>query len=566
MMNRFVSIFATLLLVCLSFVPSGAQQRLGMTHMTYNDSSAICLKNNYMVNKDVNYQPYDIRLPFRDQHYVVYGRQLDILAFRMEELLSNGGWSVSGSFRDTLPEDAHIFKLETMEFCFRRNGVLEMDWSKVKAAPPYIDTYQVRVMGQPASTFHRQSLLLYRTFLQNGDSAILSFRHNGAAPFLTAHFKKEDPQETPPRLMFRRDVDNGTLTIEDFVKDMFSGGALTKRAMGDGDDFYAEWPGAAEYGRVTRLLPGTRAAFVFSGRKDIPNDSAFEYRLLAGSHREGSWRKSNNVIFVSGFEAGNEYRLEVRYADKPHLVCAQRFYVPGYWYQQWWFRIAAAVCLLLPAGLLFLFFRNRRQRALQAAHLSRVRALYTQLNPHFIFNALGSIQGLLNEGEQKKANMYLSGFGSLLRHTLHSSEKSMTDLGEELEHLQRYINLEQLRRPFTYALSVEPGLHPVNIEMLPLFFQPVVENAIKHGWRGKDNVLTLTITVGARGNDLLVHIRDDGKGFDTTQRHRGKGLQLTYERIALFNQMHHGKKIEADLQSDGTGTSFHCKFINWLDD
>ncbi|NLR77244.1 sensor histidine kinase [Chitinophaga eiseniae] len=542
-----------------------AQQGLQTNNIIYNDSTVIYIANNFVFNTEVNYQPFDIHLPFRDLHYVVYGKQLEVAIFRMKELLDNGGYITGGSLRDTCSSDTFVFNTANMYFQVTKNGKLITDWTPVTHTGVYTDTFRA-TLEKPTKIFVRKGLFLVADSLSEGDSIQIRFRQHQEAPFLAIYFLKKDPLSTPPCLMVSTDNHDPDLTLENFIRDFYTRGYPDKWLTADFENFYADMPGRSDRKNTkgSQLTRYTKTAYVFRSRKDIPNDSAFEYRLVVNGSTNEKWHKSGPVIFVAGLASGKRYQLEVRYADKPTQVFVKRFYVPPTWYQQPWVIILAAVIILALITLLWLFFRQRWKKRQLEAQRARVTALYTQLNPHFLFNALGSIQGLLNEGHVEKANQYLSGFGSLLRNTLNNGERDFVTLEQDLQHMQRYVSLEQLRRPFLYLVEVGPGITLSDIDILPMLFQPVIENALKHGYKGRP--LTLGIHLQKLGNDLLIKIQDDGKGFDVKQQPPGKGLQLIAERVAIFNRFEKAKRIYWRVESSHTGTLVYFTFKNWLDD
>ncbi|WP_423735818.1 sensor histidine kinase [Chitinophaga caseinilytica] len=566
-MQLFRRLYIAVLLVSVTVVAAFGQKTPRAHNFVYNDSTVIQIANNYTLNLDVNYQPYDIRLPFNDQHYRVYGKRLAISVFRMKELLDNGGYSIGGSFRDTLPEDAHVFETATMYYQASRNGKDETGWMPVANAGWYTDTF-ISNLNRNIEFWPQRGRKLFDSELENGDSISVRFRQREDAPFLTLHFRKEDALETPPFLMLVIDNQRSNATLTEFIHEVYQKQLALGGKLSEFSRFYEDWPGGRD-----KLMTGQKKipsdakfALVFRPRNDIPHDSAFEYRLMESGDNNTAWRKTGNVVIVAGLKPGTNYQLEVRYADRRQHVFRKQFAVARNWYQAPWFIISMAVVLTLLAVMTFLWTRNRRRKRLQEAQRVKVKALYTQLNPHFLFNALGSIQGLLNEGEVEKANHYLSGFGGLLRNTLQNGERDSISLDQELKHLQSYIRLEQLRQPFDFTLEVAPGVNLAAIDMLPLLFQPIVENAVKHGFRGKGEPLALRISVRAEGADLLVEIADNGKGFDASRPAEGKGLRLTADRIALFNQAERRKKVRLQLESGQSGTTAYFTFKNWLDD
>src|SRR4030095_7006393 len=152
--------------------------------------------------------------------------------------------------------------------------------------------------------------------------------------------------------------------------------------------------------------------------------------------------------------------------------------------------------LLIGAVFLFLKLREKRIRREQVRQIAinkqiaeiRMTALQAQMNPHFIFNSLNSIQHLISIREKEEAISYLSKFSKLIRKTLESSRENAVPISNELESLVLYIQLEQLRfnHKFDYHISVDERIDKENTEIPPLLIQPYVENAILHGLVNKN--------------------------------------------------------------------------------
>jgi two-component sensor histidine kinase len=165
-----------------------------------------------------------------------------------------------------------------------------------------------------------------------------------------------------------------------------------------------------------------------------------------------------------------------------------------------------------------------------------LKAIRSQMNPHFIFNALSSIQHFMNQGKNSEANQYLLNFAKLLRMVLATSEKKLTPLSDEIEQLELYLQLEQLRVPFDYRIEIDSTIQP-NYEEIPgMLIQPIVENAVKHGI-GANQGGTITIRFSKVDQVLLAEITDDGAGFvSSSQPMNGFGLKATEERLRLINE------------------------------
>lgn len=141
---------------------------------------------------------------------------------------------------------------------------------------------------------------------------------------------------------------------------------------------------------------------------------------------------------------------------------------------------------LLAIGVFYLYRRQIKAKQKQEQTRRQIRelelrAIRSQMNPHFIFNALSSIQNLINRSANKEAGEYLVNFSRLLRKVLSTSEKKLVPLSDEIEQIQLYLKLEQLRFPFSYSVSVGENIDPELIEIPGMLIQPFVENAVKHG-------------------------------------------------------------------------------------
>lgn len=208
------------------------------------------------------------------------------------------------------------------------------------------------------------------------------------------------------------------------------------------------------------------------------------------------------------------------------------------------------VFLLIPGSIIFLIFRRRLKRAnqLAARNTLELQAIQAQLNPHFMFNSLGSIQGLIHKNEIEKASTYLTDFSKLLRNSLITNGKEVVPLSVELHTLDSYIKLEKLRFNFQYDLHVDESIETTNVEIPSLLIQPLIENAIKHGIASSGDHGLLSVSFLKNDRDLVIEIKDNGKGFDASRPVDGQGIQLTRKRITYLNKQ--GNKIKLDIVSE----------------
>jgi ligand-binding sensor domain-containing protein/putative methionine-R-sulfoxide reductase with GAF domain len=196
---------------------------------------------------------------------------------------------------------------------------------------------------------------------------------------------------------------------------------------------------------------------------------------------------------------------------------------------------------------------------------SQLTALRMQMNPHFIFNALNSIQHYILQGNVVEANKYLSKFSKLQRDILHCSSQQFISLEKELEILAAYLELEQYRfgKSFTYKINVHDEIEPVEINIPPMILQPFVENAIWHGLMPLQSERRLSLYFDLETDDiLLATLRDNGIGRNASAKlkessgenktgHQSKGMSMVQQRLQLLQQQY-DKPFEVSI-ADITG-------------
>lgn len=173
----------------------------------------------------------------------------------------------------------------------------------------------------------------------------------------------------------------------------------------------------------------------------------------------------------------------------------------------------------------------------------QLKSIRSQMNPHFLFNALSAIQNLVNKGDNERANHYLTEFSQLMRLTLDKSEKGLVSLFDEIESVKKYLELEKLRFHFDYDLKIDSIINAQNIEIPAMLIQPFVENAIVHGLVEKKGNKNLSIEFQIKDDKLLCVITDNGIGIEKSEAKKESefsrdsyGLKLAKDRIALINE------------------------------
>lgn len=199
------------------------------------------------------------------------------------------------------------------------------------------------------------------------------------------------------------------------------------------------------------------------------------------------------------------------------------------------------ISLVFIAKALYSIKKKNKRIALQS--------LRREMNPHFIFNSLNSVNQFIAQNNELEANKYLSSYSKLMRNIMETSNKDFIPLATEMEQMKEYLDLEYMRfhDKFTYKMEIDNSLDADSLFIPNMLIQPQLENAIWHGLRYKDGMGLLTLTVKPDGNHLKVVIEDNGIGLTKSKElktkhqkeHRSRGLNNTQERINLLNSLYH---------------------------
>ncbi len=311
-------------------------------------------------------------------------------------------------------------------------------------------------------------------------------------------------------------------------------------------------------------------SFEFEGIQiNKANEIRYQWRLKGYNE---SWTPPSNTQYVNypNLPPGN-YGFEVKaclYANNCSDPINYRFTILAPFWTRWWFFTGLGV---FGAFLVFLLYRTRLKRLIikekqveMEKKLIKLeqKALRLQMNPHFLFNALNSIQGLISSGESSEARKQISHFAKLMRSILTNSKVDHVSLHQELETLERYIKMEQFCRgqSFTYTFNIDPEIDTEEILIPSMVLQPFVENAIIHGLGNINYLGQLKIDIGIKGNVLECIIEDNGVGIEKSKsnkidrgnNHISMGMNVTSERLKLMSK---NKKLERvhihDLSNQG---------------
>lgn len=244
-------------------------------------------------------------------------------------------------------------------------------------------------------------------------------------------------------------------------------------------------------------------------------DISYEFML---SGIDQTWQENtftDNIVEYKSVPPGDytfKYRIKVMNESGPENVF--QFSIAHPFWMKWWFIILCAVVLALIAYLIYkkqLHIQRKKADFQKELIASKLTAVQSQMNPHFIFNSLNSIQDLVLKQEGNKAYDYISKFAFLVRQVLHYSDADWIDLASEIKVLNVYLELEKLRfnEDFSFSLSCDADY---NIEIPPMIVQPFVENALKHGLLHKKGEKELEINFAYSNGALICEIVDNGVG------------------------------------------------------
>lgn len=277
--------------------------------------------------------------------------------------------------------------------------------------------------------------------------------------------------------------------------------------------------------------------------------------LLKGGTKDTLFTEAKTINFSALSPGSYELLLWVRsprslWTTEPAIVA---FHIlPPFWLHP----VFLTVVILFLVAIILLLYRARirivQQRAGKAAQNKQqlaeleMKALRAQINPHFIFNALNSIQSYYSQNDELKANYYMTSFARFIRLTLMHSQSHWLPLSEEIAMLRTYVELEQMRfkQLFTFTLEIDSGINPERLMVPAMLIQPYIENAINHGLRyleGRKGVLALRVTL--ESDHLRCIIEDNGVGREQAAsnkplEHVSFGMNINRQRIDAINRMY----------------------------
>lgn len=301
----------------------------------------------------------------------------------------------------------------------------------------------------------------------------------------------------------------------------------------------------------------------------------YRYRL---SNVDTHWIVSqSDVIPFSALNPG-EYQLEIEAGDGlgnwSQNTQVLKLSITPFFYKTFWF-YALLVILLSSLGILFYNWRLKQVKRRNSLEIqvstARNEALSSQLNPHFIFNSLNSINSYLAQNDNRSAMRYLGKFAKMMRNTFENSQHSYISLQEELEAVQRYAEVESLRlvNEFELKINIDPEIDTRNVLVPSLILQPIVENCIWHGiapLKGQKGEILISVQK-PEGDQMNVSISDNGVGIKTSNskdrldNKRKSSSAILNERFHILSRLNKVEHyIEMKANEEGQGTTVTMAF------
>lgn len=327
-----------------------------------------------------------------------------------------------------------------------------------------------------------------------------------------------------------------------------------------------------------RVLPlGKREVFLNVHENSLRYNSGFHFQVL---YKSDTLRAPNGNIALAGLEPGT-HELSVLVGLKGHFPAKEAVFtlvVPSYYYEENWFK---ALVVLLGLGLIvyaIVFLQKQaefKRITKMKTSMAQYEALNLQINPHFLFNSLNNIKVLSSNDPNSRIHQLVGKLSKLTRNVLENSKLTTVSLREELDNIQRFVDIENIRfqeRPINFEMIIDPKLNLEQHTVPPMILQPTVENAIWHGLlpkaRGERN---LQMVVKEITSGFMVQIGDNGIGWQNKQpsedlevNKTSIGLKNTIERLKMYEDMNLGRaslKLEERQGSDDQYCGMLVSFV-----
>ena len=302
------------------------------------------------------------------------------------------------------------------------------------------------------------------------------------------------------------------------------------------------------------------------------------YRINNGPWQNiGSQTRQLNLAAM----APGDYTVTFKFKNKTDILKNISFKINKPFWLKWWFMSFVIIVLLF---ITYLFFKwriveleqknnllNQKIETEQKYYKSTLKAIKAQMNPHFFYNALNTIQSFIYNDDKRNAATYLSKFSKLTRMILEMSEKDTISLSDEINALHLYLDIEKARfnDDLTFEIKYAESIYINNTYIPPMLIQPYVENAVKHGLLHKKGNKILVIEFEKRDNNLIVTIDDNGIGRKISQelnekkssKHVSFSTIANKQRLDILNKDQKENGVSIVDKNNPNGTSAGTKVV-----
>lgn len=318
----------------------------------------------------------------------------------------------------------------------------------------------------------------------------------------------------------------------------------------------------AAKGETNKAIRELEEAAVLADTIGNPKEQATAYLHLAELYEKNGMPSQalNTFKKYSGAVASIEKQNEVALQEKADLIKKQKEIeelsnrvVLGQQEEQTTLQrqqliiygLLAIIAIIMVTS--YFIFKNA-QASKRANQLLALKSLRSQMNPHFIFNALNSVNHFISQNDERTANKFLSEFSRLMRLVLENSQEDFISLQKEEEIISLYVKLEhyRFRDKFDYQIHLDENLNKETLELPPMLIQPYIENAVWHGLRYKESKGNLDVHIGKDAQGLKVEILDNGIGrkksselkTENQKKHNSTGLKNIQDRLSILNMVY----------------------------
>jgi sensor histidine kinase YesM len=312
--------------------------------------------------------------------------------------------------------------------------------------------------------------------------------------------------------------------------------------------------------------------------RNSENAEKIEYKI-----NEGNWQalaSSSRTLSLASLAAGN-YQIAIRAFNEDDIATNQNiqlhFSIAAPFYKQLWFLILIVLTAMALVFTIFMFrlksiqqkntFLSQKIKLEQELQQSMLTSIKSQMNPHFLFNALNTIQSYIYTNDKENASQYLGKFSTLTRMILDMSNKEIVCIADEIKALKLYLELEQLRfeDKLHYTLQIDNAISIETAYIPSMLIQPYVENAIKHGLLHKKNDWQLQIQFIKKNDGIVVIVDDNGIGRKRSEElnkhkarlHQSFATNANQKRLEILNKgLAHNIALEIIDKTDAHGNAF----------